>query len=199
MPTDHLHELRERIGRFDDSIAAFRRARDLMVTRRRNAADHVMVELDERLAVNSRALEALERSRELTNDDLKREEAALDAAARPRFIVVDDHPEGRAFLSKMLLHAFPRAEILECDQSHAASKELSAGNISALLVHRGLDVDGLPLVEMLRATSATIPIVYVSGVDRTDAALAAGATTFLHSDHAQTIGRVMRDILRTTA
>jgi CheY-like chemotaxis protein len=183
------------IARFDVVIAGFKRVREHLLERRVGAADHVMVELDDRLAVNSRTLEALERSRDLTINELRHAEAQRDRDINPRLVVVDDHPEGRAFLAKILHSHFPRAEILECKNSEVALAELRSGRASVFLVHRADDADGLPLVELLRAASPTVPIVYVSSVDRNDAAMAAGATTFLLYDQSWLIGREVGDIL----
>jgi CheY-like chemotaxis protein len=156
-----------------------------------------MVELDERLVVNARNVEALERSRELALDDLRREELVRGAIS-PRFVVIDDNEDGRSFLSKSLLASFPHAEIIECENSEVARQELAGGKTALFLVHRANDADGLPLVELLRAANATIPIVYVSGIDRTHAALQAGATTFLMYDQSWLIGQTVREILRVS-
>jgi CheY-like chemotaxis protein len=196
MPWDRLNELQQRIARFDEAIAGFQRTQEEMAVRRRNAAEHLLLELDERLTVIARSLEALERSRDLTMEELKRQESQIERESIPRCVVVDDNPEGRFFLSKMLLTSFPRAEVIECESSDAAVRELGAEKTTLFLVHRATDADGLPLVEALRAASPTIPIIYLSGVDRTEAALAAGATTFLQFDQSSLVGRIVRDILR---
>jgi CheY-like chemotaxis protein len=196
MPWDHINQLKERIARFDEAIASFERTREEIIARRRSAADHIMLELDERLAVTSRTVEALQRSRELTVEDLKRQEVQGDRQSMPRCVVVDDNSDGRLFLSKTLLESFPRAEIVECEHSDAVLHELQCGKTAVFLLHRATDADGLPLVEMLRAASPTIPIIYLSGIDRTDAALEAGATTFLQYDQYRLIGQIVRDILR---
>jgi CheY-like chemotaxis protein len=78
MTWNRITALKERVARFDEMIAGFSRDRKKIVERRAGAADHVMVELDDRLAINSRALEAMERSRSLALDDLKREVARGD-------------------------------------------------------------------------------------------------------------------------
>jgi CheY-like chemotaxis protein len=197
MSWDHATELRERIVRFDDAIAGFRRAQEHMIARRRGAADHVMVELDDRLVVNRRTLEALERTRELAVEDLKRQLAQRDNGMMPRIVVVDDNPEGRFFFSKMVLAVFPRADIVECENSSSALLELRDRNTRAYLVNRATDVEGLPLVEILRGANATIPIIQMSEFDRKDAALCAGVTAFLLFDQAPSLGQVLRDILRS--
>jgi hypothetical protein len=192
MPWNHARELRERIARFDESIGGFLRTREEIVARRRGAADHIMVELDERLVVNRRTVEALERSRDLSKEDLQR----IEGQRAPRFVVVDDDIGGQAFLAKTLGRSFPQAEIIGCEESGKAMQELRAGQVAVFLVHRAKDADGLLLVEMLRAASATVPIVHVSSIDRNDAALALGATTFLLLNQSEMIVPVVQDLLQ---
>jgi hypothetical protein len=54
-------KLRGRMALFEEVIAAYKRAREEMTQRRRCAADHVMIELDQRLEINGRALKCFER------------------------------------------------------------------------------------------------------------------------------------------
>lgn len=110
--------------------------------------------------------------------------------------MIDDNPEGRLFFSKILDSSVPGVDIIECENSEVALHELGTKKTALFLVHRANDADGLPLVEMLRAASPTIPIIYVSGIDRTDAALAAGATSFLQFNQSHLIGGIVRNILR---
>ncbi|MDO8544174.1 MAG: response regulator [Opitutaceae bacterium] len=196
MSLDPTTELQERVARFDDTIAKFKRAQEQIVARRNGAADHIMVELDDRLVVNRRTIEALERSRVLAIEDLQRQQRQRDGDFSPRIVVVDDNPEGRFFLSRAVRGVFPRADIVGCENSEAALAELRAGNAAGFVVHRANDADGLPMVEFLRAASATIPIVYMSGIDRAEAAFTAGATTFLLFDQAASLGPILRNILR---
>jgi hypothetical protein len=58
---DRATVLERRIAHFIEAIAAFERSQDRLRERRRGAADHIMVEIDERLAVNASSLEALHR------------------------------------------------------------------------------------------------------------------------------------------
>jgi CheY-like chemotaxis protein len=193
MPWNRTRELRERIARFDSWIASSKCRRLEMQMRRSGASDHVMVELDERLAVLARTVAALERSRELAVDDLNREES-LRRAISPRILVIDDNEDGRFYLAKILLSTFPHAEVIECENSEAALHELTGGLNALVLVHRAIDASGLRLVERLRSANGTIPIVYVSSIDRSHAALAVGATTFLLFDD-ELIGQTVREIL----
>jgi cobyrinic acid a,c-diamide synthase len=51
------------------------------------------------------------------------------------------------------------------------------------------------LVRILRAIDANVPIVMVSGIDRRQTALAAGAYAFLHYDEGLRIGTVVIELL----
>lgn len=64
-------ELRAAIAVYESLIETHARSRTRMLERRKGAADHIMVELDQRLAANERTLEALRRTVEVTRELLK--------------------------------------------------------------------------------------------------------------------------------
>src|SRR3954469_22517062 len=99
----------------------------------------------------------------------------------PEFLIVDDHVDNRFLLTKTLIRKFPRALILECRDSVAALQAVKRPNLTAVIVHRADDVDGLPLIEMLRNENRSVPILYVS-TTRREEAFAAGASAFLNYD-----------------
>jgi CheY-like chemotaxis protein len=112
-----------------------------------------------------------------------------------KFLVVDDNADSRFWLVKTLLRKFPRAVVQETRDGEAAVGIARAGNLSALIVHRAAETDGLTLVRMLREAAPTIPIVMVSGLDRTAEALAAGANTFLNYEAWLRIGTVVDELI----
>jgi hypothetical protein len=63
-------ELRTAIESYQKLIANYTLARERMIERRRNAVDHVMVEIDERLEANARTIAALGRALELSHEHL---------------------------------------------------------------------------------------------------------------------------------
>lgn len=113
----------------------------------------------------------------------------------PRFLVVDDNADSRFLLVKTLLRKFPKALLQECRSGEAAIALAGTEKLSAIVAHRGLELDGVSLARQLRAANADVPIVMVSGVDRTDAALDAGADAFLHYDEWLRIGTVVFDLI----
>ena len=69
MPTKA--ELEQAIATYEVLVANYTKSRANIVARRRTAADHVMVELDDRLKANARTVEALQRAIEITREHLK--------------------------------------------------------------------------------------------------------------------------------
>ncbi len=116
-----------------------------------------------------------------------------------RFLVVDDNADSRMLLVKTLLRKFPEASIHECQQGDHALAIARAGNLSAVIAHRTYDYDGETLVALFRRLDPILPIVLVSGYDRTERALAAGANAFLNYDEWLRIGSVVADVMASAA
>jgi CheY-like chemotaxis protein len=114
---------------------------------------------------------------------------------KPTFLVIDDNPDSRFLLVKTLLRKFPHAALEECQQADAAVARSATCRYAAIVVHRTPEVDGVTLIGMLRHRAPSVPIVMVSGIDRTQQALAAGATCFLHYDEWLRIGTVVAQLL----
>ena len=100
----------------------------------------------------------------------------------PQFLVIDFHAESRYLLVRTLLRRFPQATIHECDDARRALELARAVNLRAIVTHRTFDVSGLELVKLLRDADPEVPIVMVSGIDREQDALRAGANAFLLYD-----------------
>jgi CheY-like chemotaxis protein len=112
-----------------------------------------------------------------------------------KFLVVDDNSDSRFLLVKTLLRKFPHAVIQECQDGDVAVELLKTENLDALVVHRAAEIDGLTLIRMLRHANSAIPIVMVSGIDRSKESIAAGATCFLNYDAWLRIGSVVAELL----
>src|SRR5437870_5450252 len=83
-----------------------------------------------------------------------------------KVLVVDDNPESRFLLTKTLMRKFPQVIILECGDADTAVRTLAAERLDIVVVHRATDVGGVDLVEMLREVTRAVPIIMVSGIDR---------------------------------
>lgn len=116
-----------------------------------------------------------------------------------KFLIIDDNPDSRFLLTKTLLRKFPGAAMLESQTSGRAVAILSRDKPSAVIAHRAEEMDGATLIRLLREQNSTVPIVMVSGIDRTDLARLSGANFFLHYDEWLRIGTVVADLLKTVA
>lgn len=112
-----------------------------------------------------------------------------------KLLVVDDNPDSRFLLVKTLLRKFPRSIIHETQEAGAAVAMANANRLDAVVAHRAADVDGLTLVRAIRDANPTVPIVMVSGIDRSKAALLAGATTFMSYEEWLRIGSVVASLI----
>lgn len=111
------------------------------------------------------------------------------------FLIVDDNPDSRFLLVKTLLRKFPHAVLRETSDSERALEILQTDRLNAVVAHRAADVDGITLIRMLRELNADVPIVMVSGIDRTKQAEEAGATSFLNYEAWLRIGTVVAELV----
>jgi two-component system chemotaxis response regulator CheB len=112
-----------------------------------------------------------------------------------KFLIVDDNADSRFLLVKTLLRKFPHAVLQETQNCDSAVAIIEAGGLDAVVVHRAAEVDGMTLLRELRQANDSVPIVMVSGIDRTKQALEAGATTFLSYDAWLRIGTVVGELI----
>lgn len=112
-----------------------------------------------------------------------------------RFLVIDENTDSRFLLVKTLLRKFPSALLQECHDADTAIATARSDKLTAIVAHRTYDYDGVTLVALLRRANPTVPIVMVSGIDRTPQALAAGANAFLSYDEWLRIGSVVGEVL----
>jgi len=111
------------------------------------------------------------------------------------FLVVDHHKDSRFLLVKSLHRKFPFATILEADDGEGAIEVAARRDLSAIVTHRTREYFGTELVEKFRAVNPAVPIVMVSGIERTRPALAAGADRFMLYDEWLRIGTIVKDLL----
>jgi CheY-like chemotaxis protein len=111
------------------------------------------------------------------------------------FLVVDDNADSRFLLVKTMLRKFPTAVIHECQESGDAVRIAQSEPLAAIIAHRAADLDGISLIRELRAASPDVIILMVSGLDRTDKAIRAGATCFLNYDEWLLVGSLVTDLL----
>ena len=116
--------------------------------------------------------------------------------SRPRkFLVIDDSADDRILMSRALLRKFPKAVIEECQDGENAVASAATDDIDAIIVHQLWELDGPSLIELLRAVNPAAPIIAMSGLDRSHAAIAAGATRFVTHDERHRIGIIVSAVL----
>jgi response regulator RpfG family c-di-GMP phosphodiesterase len=116
-------------------------------------------------------------------------------SAPKKVLVIDDNPESRFLLTKTLLRKFPQVMLLECADAGSATRTAATEELDVVIVHRSADVIGVEMIQMIREVSPTVPIIMVSGIDRSTEALAAGANFFLSYDEWLRIGTVVAELL----
>lgn len=116
--------------------------------------------------------------------------------APPQFLVIDDNQDTRFLLVKTLLRKFPQAVIHECQSSASALTMAKTTDLAAIVSHRTTETAGIALLREIRGINPHVPLVMVSGVDRQELALAAGADRFLLYDEWLRIGTVVEELIQ---
>ena len=111
------------------------------------------------------------------------------------FLVIDHHRDSRFLLVTCLQRKFPGALIAEAEDGEAAIELARRRDLAAIVTHRTSEYFGTELVTKLRAMNAEVPIVMVSGIERTAPALSAGADRFLLYDEWLRIGSIVKELL----
>lgn len=112
-----------------------------------------------------------------------------------KFLVIDDNPDSRFLLVKTLLRKFPHSVVQECQDGDDAVALGKTTPLDAIVVHRAADMDGITMVRTLRTLRPHVPIVMVSGIDRSQEALRAGANAFLNYDAWLRIGTLVAELI----
>ena len=112
-----------------------------------------------------------------------------------KFLVIDDNADSRFLLVKTLLRKFPTAVIHECQSSEAALEMAKTEDIAAIVSHRTTETAGITLLREIREINPHVPIVMVSGIDRTELAIAAGADRFLLYDEWLRVGTLVDELM----
>lgn len=116
-----------------------------------------------------------------------------------KILIVDDVADSRALVVRTILRKFPTALVQECQESATAVLAASTERFDVIVAHRAVDIDGLQLVRIIRAVNAAVPVLMISGLDRTRATVEAGATRFHNYDEWLRIGTVIAEMLAVPA
>ena len=119
----------------------------------------------------------------------------MPAPSRFTFLLVDHNADSRLLLGRTLLRKFPGALIKECDTAPAALAAVQSAAIDVAICHRLDGHDGATVVGLLRQANPAVPIIMVSGINRSHEARKAGANAFLNFDEWLTLGTVVERLL----
>lgn len=114
-----------------------------------------------------------------------------------KILLIDDHPDNRALLARTLVRKFPGVAIRECQELETTVNAAADEKFDAIILHRSNDADAVSLLKAIRVVNEHVPIVVVSGVDRSEVVLRAGANGFLNFDEWLRIGSVVENLLNT--
>ena len=111
------------------------------------------------------------------------------------FLVIDHNRDSRFLLVTCVQRKFPGAAIQEAEEGESALEMARRRDLAAIVTHRTREYFGTELVAKLREANPDVPIVMVSGIERTIPALKAGADRFLLYDEWLRIGSMVKDLL----
>jgi len=108
-----------------------------------------------------------------------------------KILVVDHNADNGALLVRTLLRKFPAAAVQLCAETGTAVTLAATESIDAMVIHRTLEDSAAELTRSLRKLSPDAVIIVVSGVDRSQDVIAAGADDFLSYEAWLRIGTVV--------
>ena len=112
-----------------------------------------------------------------------------------QFLVIDHNPDSRGLLTRSLRRKFQDCNVLQTSDAEEAVAALSSVNVDAVILHRAVGADAVEMVRSLRQVNPSVVIIVVSGVDRSESVLQAGATGFLRVDEWLMLGTMVKNAI----
>jgi DNA-binding NarL/FixJ family response regulator len=112
-----------------------------------------------------------------------------------RFLIIDHDPDSSELLVRSLRRKFPLATLMQTAEVEEATKVAASLHLDAVVLHRAEDGDAVEVTKAVRSVNTATPIIVVSGIDRSESVLAAGATGFLNFDQWLMLGAVVGNSL----
>ena len=113
----------------------------------------------------------------------------------PRLLIYASSEDERLIYRRTLLRHFPRALPIECASPTEALLDADIGPLDAAIVHINASPESCQLVEALRRAHPALPILTLSGVDRSGKALRIGASRFMLAGDCLQLGRIVQEML----
>ncbi|MES2694196.1 MAG: hypothetical protein V4773_12045 [Verrucomicrobiota bacterium] len=113
-----------------------------------------------------------------------------------KIVVVDSNPESGGLLVRTIVRKFPWCPIQLCEDAATAVETITTEAVGAVVLHQGDDDCAIRSIQSLHRIDPDVPIVAMSGVDRSERLFRAGAAGFLHYDDCLRIGSVVATLLQ---
>jgi DNA-binding NarL/FixJ family response regulator len=124
---------------------------------------------------------------------------AVGNAAPMRLFVFAHSANERLLYARTLAQAFPQASIAEFGSTASALLAAQAAMPDAALVHFNNSPETVEVIASLRRQCPRLPILAISGVDRTSRALATGATRFMLAQDWRLLGQHISELVERPA
>jgi DNA-binding NtrC family response regulator len=122
---------------------------------------------------------------------------SCSVSSEPKSILVIDHnSDCGVLLVRTLMRKFPATVIQICGDAITAVKAIESSRHDAIVLHRTEELSCVELLHVFRKLDPVVPIIAVSGVDRTAETMAAGATAFLSYEEWLRVGMFLQEILQ---
>lgn len=116
-----------------------------------------------------------------------------------KILVIDHNADSGSLLVRTLARKFPQTVVQLCPETEPAVAAAATEAIDTIVLHRTFEDDAVSLVRAIRAVNKGVPILGVSGIDRSEKLLAAGADGFLNYDEWLRVGIVVNNLLEKKA
>jgi response regulator RpfG family c-di-GMP phosphodiesterase len=112
-----------------------------------------------------------------------------------KMLIIDQNADNGALLARTLLRKFPTAAVQLCGETETAIALAKAEPLTAIVMHRTMEDDASALTSTMRRLNPDAVIIVVSGVDRSESVLRAGATGFLNFEEWLRLGTLVANAL----
>jgi DNA-binding NtrC family response regulator len=121
----------------------------------------------------------------------------LDAHPTPEKVLVIDYDADNALLlTRSIRRKFPSALVVQSRDAVTTLTNVIEQKFDVLVVHRTEQIPAVELIKTVRKLDEQVVIIAVSGFDRSEDVLKAGATGFLRYDEWLRLGTVIANALQ---
>jgi CheY-like chemotaxis protein len=116
-----------------------------------------------------------------------------------KILLVDINADNRLLLTRTLRRKFPLAQVVEVEETGLVVERAASRAFDLIILHRTNGDEAVDLVKAIREVAPKVPILVMSGIDRSEVVLRAGATDFLNFNEWLRIGEVVKNVVSVSA